>query len=303
MKLNTCMVYYVNDGVIAGKSPATLRNYKYVLGGLTKYLEKEFIPLELGSITIEVLNHFLIEGIKYKKWNKYTVWTYYRGLSAFCEWCIRRKYLSSNPLKEIPTPKLPQMLPKTLNEQEIKLVLRTVAAIPSKFYFFRVRNKAFIAMLLFTGLRKTEILGLRLEEVDLLNGFLTVEHGKGGKRREIPIEQKMLSPILNEYMEHRSRLQKSSDYFFTGTFEGRGERSGKMADSTVYRLFKRISQSCDKRVHAHKLRHTFATQFLEKTGDIYILKDLMGHSKIETTCIYLSTTRRKKVEAMSKMVE
>lgn len=158
-----------------------------------------------------------------------------------------------------------------------------------------------IATFLFTGIRKGELVNLRESDVDLVNGFIQVENGKGGKRREVPIEQHTLKPVLEEYKEHKVRTNKTSEWFFNGTFTNRGENDNKLTVTTVDRLFRLLSTVLNKRIYAHKLRHSFATLLLDKTGDIYTLKELMGHSDIKTTCVYLSTTRRKKVEAISML--
>ena len=125
--------------------------------------------------------------------------------------------------------------------------------------------------------------------------------GKGGKNREIPIEQQSLKPLLVEYLEYRNRLGRLSEWFFNGTFSGRGENDNKLAISTVNRIFYRLSKIIHKRVSAHKLRHSFATLLLERTGDIYTLQQLMGHSSINTTTIYLTATRKKKVNVINQM--
>ena len=301
MDIETCLIYFIDDGILAEKSPATLKGYRYSVNALLHYTKNKFLPQVITSITPDLLSKFFLEGIKIRKWNKYTHWTHYKNLNAFLNWCVKKEKIASNPLQKIPKPKLPVQSPKSLNEDEIKQVLRTVASIPSKYYFPTLRNKAVIAMIVFTGIRKSELINLRESDVNLLDGFITIESGKGNKRREIPIEELTLKPILLDYWEYRNKLNKYSQWFFNGTFSNRGIKDNKLSVSALDAIFKKLSNLCKKRIHAHKLRHSFATLFLDKTDDIYTLQQLMGHSSISTTCIYLSSSRKKKIEAISKL--
>lgn len=301
MNLETSLIYFVNDGILAGKTPATMKGYQYSLNSLVKYTRNQFIPQQVQEIKSEIIIPFFIEGRKIKKWNQYTYWTHYKNLNVYFNWCIKKNYITENPLKDIPKPKMPQQMPKSLTEKEAMQLMRAVASLPTDYSFTKARNKALVATFMFTGIRKNELMNLRVSDVDLENDFIYVEKGKGGKRREIPIEESILKPILLEYHEHRIRLCKDSQWFFNGTFSGRGDNDNKIGISTVDRLLRRLGAICKRNVSAHKLRHTFATLLLDKTGDIYTLKELMGHADIKTTCVYLSSTRRKKVEVISKM--
>lgn len=301
MNIETALINYINDGILGGKSPITLQGYQYSIKSLVQYIKNAFASQELSSLDIKLIETFFVQGVKIKGWNKYTYWTRYKDLNVFFNWCVKKGHIKSNPLEQLPKPKMPQTLPKSLNEKEVILLLKIVSALPYHHYFLRLRNKAIIATLLLTGLRKSELLNLRFNDVDLNNNFILVENGKGGKRREIPIQEEVLKPVLQEYVDYRYKLGKTSDWFFNGTFSNRGKNDNKLSSTTFNQLFWTLSKKLGKRVYAHMLRHTFATLLLEKTGDIYVLKELLGHSNIKTTTIYLSTTRRKKVEVINKL--
>lgn len=301
MNIETALVYYINDGILIGKSNATLRGYKGTLELFIKHLKMAFTGLILSDLSRKELDSFFIEGIKLKNWSSYTRWTRYRDLNAFFNWCLKKEYIKESPMTDYPKPKLPQQLPKSLNEKEAILLLKIVSSTPYRYHFLKLRNKAVIATLLFTGLRRSELLSLKYNDVDLTNGFITVEHGKGNKRREIPIQEEILKPILFDYREYRDKLFSTSEWFFTGILKSRSKNDGQLSGSTFNELFWMLSKKLGKRVYAHMLRHTFATILLDKTGDIYTLKELLGHSDIKTTTIYLSTTRRKKVEVINKL--
>ncbi len=298
--LDILVISYINDGILAGKTPMTINRQRYAIKLLLDYLKLQFLPITTVSVTKESLERFIVYGINIRKWKKITQWTMHQKLSSFFNWCVKKDYLSSNPMLDIPKPKVVSQPPKALNEQEILFVLREVSAIKSKYHFINLRNKAIVATFLFTGLRKSELLNLRYEDVDLNNGFIFVKNGKGGKDREVPIEPSTLMPVLEEYVDYRNMLGRAYTYFFTGSWAGSKENN-RLSVSNLDKLFRYLSEKCKKRIHAHKLRHSFATMLLDRTGDIYTLKELMGHSNISTTCIYLSSTRRKKVEAISTL--
>jgi site-specific recombinase XerC len=300
MDIQTSSIYFINDGILSGKSKTTLQKYHYSVKLLIDYLKLQFLPLEMDSLNAENLQAFILHGITVRKWNKITTWTMHLKLNAYFNWLIKKEYILKNPLDNIPKPKIVKQPPKALNEAEIQGVLRAVAGIKHKYKFIDIRDKAIVATLLMSGLRKSELLDLKYQDVDLNNGFITVEHGKGDKRREIPIEQSILQPVLEEYRSYRDSLGRAKTWFFTGSWSGSNEFN-RLSSSNIEKLFSRLSKVCGRRIHPHKLRHSFATLLLDKTGDVYTLKELMGHSDIATTCIYLSSTRRKKIEAISHL--
>lgn len=297
MDLNTSLISYINDGILAEKSSVTLKNYQYSLNQLFEYIKCKFLPQDTTSLTTDIISQFFIDKVKTGRWSKYTHWTFYRTFRTYFTYLVKKGFISSNPMIGIPKPRIQSGPPKSFNEMEIMKILRTVANMPTGYDFTRIRNKALITLMIYTGIRKTEAINLKLTDVDLNNYYMFIEHGKGDKRREIPLETEMLVPILHEYLDHRNRLYKTSPWFFTGTFSGRGHNHEKMAVTTVDRLFWKLNNLCNlsKRLSPHKLRHSFAVLFLEKTGgDIYTLKEIMGHSNISTTCVYLTATRQKK---------
>lgn len=301
MDLKTTLIGFINDGILGGKSPITLNRYKYCISFFFDYLKKQFLSLDTSSLTSDNLQGFFIYGLKERGWNKVTYVTKYIKLHAYLNWLVKKGIITANPLDGLPKPKMPPRFPKSLNEQEVIELLRATTRLKTNYGFARIRNKAIIATLIFTGLRKSELLNLKCKDVDLVNNFIFVENGKGNKSREVPLEPEILKPILLEYAEYRNRLGRANNYFFNGQWAGVRENN-QMGYTVLDRLFRELTRLMNKRIHAHQLRHTFATTLLEKTeGDIYTLQQLMGHSDISTTTIYLSSTRKRKVSAIASL--
>lgn len=139
--------------------------------------------------------------------------------------------------------------------------------------------------MIFTGIRKTELLNLELCDVDLERRVLAVRRGKGGKDRLLPILPQ-LHEALRPYLEVRNASSHSNSPFF---FIGR-DSNGRIPDVVLRRAIRKLRSKSGIYFAPHMLRHTFATLMLQGGCDVFSLSKLMGHSDIKTTTIYLSAT-------------
>ncbi|MEK7571780.1 MAG: tyrosine-type recombinase/integrase [Patescibacteria group bacterium] len=292
---------FISSQLLAGRSEKTIQNYSHTINQLNDFIDNNEQAKNQGFYSLESIELFFRYGILERNWSKYTIWTKYKNLNPFFKWCEQKRKVNKNPLSEMVKPKMPLQAPKALNESEVNSLIEAVMNFPTQYRFTKLRNIAIIFIILYTGIRRKELLDLRVEDVDMLNGFIRIEHGKGDKYREIPIEQKTLKPALISYLDYRHKLNKTSQWFFNGTFGNHSKDNNKLTASAIDRLFRQLREMLNYKISAHRLRHTFATFLLDNTGDIYTLKELMGHTKISTTCIYLKSTRKKKVEAINSI--
>lgn len=258
-----------------------------------RYFRKRTNANRLEDLTADVFRGFFLDGAIECKWSPDTRHSYYRCLHSFLNWCAKRKYLETNPLAEIDKPKLGKKLPKSISEDEARLVLETILNMRYSYRYEKYRNYAFIATLVFTGLRLSEALNLGTGDVDLQNDIVSVRHGKGNKERIVPIPLKLKSG-LQRYLEERNRLKRECARFFTSL------RDRPLTASGAGKIIKRLKRKTKIDFSAHKLRHTFATLLLQAGCDLFTLSELMGHSDIKTTAIYLSTTVARKKEQIMK---
>lgn len=290
---------FVNSLLLAGRSKKTIQNYAHTINQLNEVINKSD-PANGDSPYSETgIEKFFTYGLVEQNWNKYTVWTKYKNLNPFFKWCQKKGYISSNPLLTLEKPKMPSQPPKALNENEVGRLLNAVENIKYNYVFPKMRNKAIIYLFLYTGIRRKELLDLRMSDIDLENGSIRIEHGKNDKYREIPLEQNILKPILLAYLDYRKKLNKTSQWLFNGTFGNHSNNDNKLTASAIDILFRKLRDVLQFRVTAHRLRHTFATFALDNSGDLYTLKEVMGHEKISTTCLYLHSIRKKKKELIS----
>lgn len=248
----------------------------------------------LEYITEEIAQEYLLNGrIKYK-WKAQTYITHHKNWNVFCKWCVKRKYLTKNPFENIEKPRLEKILPKCLNKNEAELLLQTALHIRYRYTFERYRNYAIVATLLYTGIRRNELLSLKIGDIDFINKTLFINQGKGKKDRIIPINFE-LQRILNRYLQERKRLNRNCFNLFVSL-----KKDSFLTERGLRKIFDKLKRKSSLYFSTHTLRHSFATLMLEGGCDIYTLSKLMGHSDITTTTIYLSVSSQLLAKSIEK---
>ena len=201
------------------------------------------------------------------------------SLKAFYKFLLRTEAIAVNPLAQHKSLKIPKRVEIPFSEAEMQNLLQ-----PEFFEstFEGLRDQLVIEMLYATGMRRAELIHLKLSDVDLHSRMIKVL-GKRNKERYIPLIPGLITTI-EKYMEERSSLPEIRDenYFFL-TAKGK-----KLYETLVYRImqnyFTRISNKVKKSPHV--LRHTFATHLLAKGADLNAVKELLGHSSLASTQVY-----------------
>ena len=201
------------------------------------------------------------------------------ALRAFFRYAENEKVLTSNPAENISLPRRWQRLPKALTSEEIqKLLTPPPHARPSDLCDHAVLELAYAS-----GLRLAELRGVRLEQLHLDSGFITVV-GKGNKERVVPLGRKAVE-ALNRYLQSgRPNLvtrRSPANVFLT-------RRGTPFSAVTLWlRIKKRVRLAgIERNVTPHMLRHSFATHLLENGADLRVIQELLGHATINTTEIY-----------------
>jgi integrase/recombinase XerC len=159
------------------------------------------------------------------------------------------------------------------------------------------RNVALVGLMARAGLRIGEVLGLDVEDVKLngRSGWVVVRQGKGLKERRVPLSSRARE-VLEAYLEARPKEATTSALFITKNWN-------RLTKRPVQRMVKSAARRAgiEQDVTPHALRHTFATRFLEKGGDLATLRDILGHTNLSTTSRYLHSTARKMQEMVEKL--
>jgi len=249
---------------LSGKSKSTLTNYGRCLA--TMALHFGCSPLELDEEQVLDYLHYLKTQSKTpsSSYFKHTVY----GLSfAYKVMGIDRKGIS------LPSLKFPKKLPVVLSKNEVRLLLKTPQLL---------KHRIVLAMLYGCGLRRFELLNIKLQDVDLDRKMLHVREGKGRKDRYVPIGYH-LARGLETYLN----VERPYVWLFNGK-DNTGQLQ-RFSETGVQWVVKEAAKRAGikKHVTSHVLRHTYATHLLEMGLDIMTLKDLLGHSDIKTTLVYL----------------
>ncbi|MBU3004504.1 site-specific tyrosine recombinase XerD [Paraglaciecola arctica] len=213
------------------------------------------------------------------------------SLRSLCQYMLRQKIRSDDPLSLLQNPKLPQSLPKTLTESEVIDLLNA----PNTEDPIQLRDKAMLEVLYATGLRVTELISLRLDQLSIQQGVVRVT-GKGNKERLVPLGEEAIDWVARFLKQGRGAILKSeSDIVFPS------KRGVAMTRQTFWYRIKIYSQMANiqTELSPHTLRHAFATHLLNHGADLRVVQMLLGHSDLSTTQIYthVATERLQKLVA------
>ena len=239
--------------------------------------------LAVESVTLETYQGWLraaLLGRKEGKQQPKTILTRLLDVRNFFRWCIKENLILINPAADWDLGnRKPQSLPDCLTEKEVILLLET----PDIKTILGLRDKAVLETLYSTGIRRQELAGLNLKDIDTDQGIIRVTRGKGGKNRLVPIGIKA-TQWIEEY-KNRSRIhlinQKTKALFLGFN----GNRLGGMGVAGAVQKAKE-KVGIHKWGAAHLLRHSCATHMLKNGADLRVIQEILGHSEIDTTLIY-----------------
>ncbi|MBA4717535.1 MAG: tyrosine recombinase [Verrucomicrobiales bacterium] len=233
---------------------------------------------QLDSITTDDLSEYLSkrkkEGLAASSIRQNVV-----SLKIFFRFLCNNKILSEDIAEGLFSPKPEQLLPKTINQKDVKQLLESIETSDP----LGMRDRALIELLYSSGLRLGEIMEALLENLYLEEGHIRVT-GKGNKTRIVPIGKKALEEINNYLDKGRKKLvnSKSTSHIFLSI------RGKKLSPSRIWQIVKERSKRADIKspIHPHQLRHSFATHLLSGGADLRIIQELLGHADISTTQTY-----------------
>ena len=271
-----------------GLADNTLASYRRDLEGLSRWLAKQGSSLD--RCTRESLYRYLAERSARggRRGTGYTARSNARLLSTLRH--FYRSRLRDGAIKEDPTllldaPKLPRSLPKALSEANVEALI----AAPDVSRPLGLRDRAMFELIYATGLRVSELIGIRTEQLNLRQGVVRVT-GKGGKERLVPLGEQAQDWIERYYAESRPALLRGAEVDEVFVSNRRAAMTRQMFWFTVKR-YASLAGIDAKRISPHVLRHCFATHLLNHGADLRALQMLLGHSSLSTTQIYTFVAR------------
>jgi integrase/recombinase XerD len=208
------------------------------------------------------------------------------SLKRFYQFALRAGRIGADPTLNLDTPKKPERFPRTLSESDVESLL----AQPDTQTPLGQRDRTMLEVLYASGLRVSELVGLKIAEVSLDSGVVRIM-GKGSKERLVPLGEEAVSWLTRFLREARPVLLagRTSDYVFVTA------RAGPMTRQAFWHLIKRRAAQAipGKGLSPHTLRHAFATHLLNHGADLRVVQLLLGHADISTTQIYTHVARER----------
>ncbi|MDP2903598.1 MAG: site-specific tyrosine recombinase XerD [Methylovulum sp.] len=270
-----------------GLSENTLSAYRSDLRIFAKWLAgKPLLDVDNGQLS------FFLAFLYKKGISNRTSARMLSSLRRFYGYYIRENRITADPTALIDSPYIGRPLPTSLSENDVDLLL----AAPEVAHALGLRDKAMLEMLYATGLRVSELVGLKFEHISFRQGVVRVT-GKGGKDRLVPVGEEAMS-WLDTYMGQARKAilgeRQCNTLFVTN-------RAAGMTRQAFWHLIKRYAKKAGigKELSPHTLRHAFATHLLNHGADLRVVQLLLGHSDLSTTQIYthVATARLKDLHA------
>ena len=259
-------------------SAHTITNYLVDLKAFAQFIRDK----DVTTIDHLLLRKFLAE-MRAKNYSKRTIARKLASLRSFFRFMYREGHIKTNPITAISTPKLDKKLPVVLDEGAVAKLL----GCQSSDDVFGLRDKALLETIYSAGIRVSELVGLNINNVDLIGEVIKVL-GKGSKERMVPIGGPAVSAI-RKYMDKRDDL-KVKEGHKAAIFLGKN--GTRLRDRSVRRILNKYISLCSVAEHIspHSLRHSFATHLLNRGADLRSVQELLGHANLSTTQIYTHVT-------------
>jgi tyrosine recombinase XerC len=285
---NHLRLYLGYLAVERGYSPHTISAYQNDLNQFVDFLRQQGID-SFDRVTKNILRSFLAHSLN-KGLGKKSIARRVASIRSLFKYLHRQRVVHRNPALTLLSPRVERRLPTFLDEQ----TMRNVVEAPDVTLPHGKRDAAILELLYSTGMRRSELIGLRISDVDFTRKTLKVQ-GKGSKQRIVPVGSTALQ-ALRKYLEEERRWSSPADPHAPLFVTSRGERLYPVAvNRIVYKHLARVSEVEKKSPHV--IRHSFATHLLNRGADLAAVRELLGHESLSTTQIYthVSTERMKKV--------
>ncbi len=275
-----CDALWLEDGLAKQTLDSYRSDLKRLAGWLSEHQHEALLDVREATLT-----GFIAHLARHTRASSQA--RYLATLRRFYRWQIARGRLAIDPTLKLANPGRPSRLPKVMSEKQVE----TLLAVPDVNTPLGLRDRAMLETLYATGLRVSELVGLKLHEISLADGVVRA-FGKGSKERLVPLGQLAIEWIQRYLDEARADIlhgQQSDTLFVTA-------RGAGMTRQAFWQLIKRyalIAGIDPAPLSPHVLRHAFATHLLNHGADLRVVQLLLGHADISTTQIYTHVARER----------
>lgn len=250
-------------------SDKTVSSYNNDITLFIKYLDDNRIV----EIDKKIIRHFFL-SLKNKKLANRTIGRYYSSLNSYFKYLLEHEIIEQNYLEYIDYPKYTKKVPEHIYDSNVNELYNVSITDNSN---LDLRNKLILNLLLDTGVRVSELVNIKLKDIDINERTILV-FGKGKKERYVFFTKRTLK-LLNEWNSVIKRI--SDEEYLLVNYKGE-----KLSTRSVQNIIKRIGEKIGLDIHPHMLRHTFATDLLNRGADIRMIQEILGHESLNTTQIY-----------------
>jgi integrase/recombinase XerD len=296
--IETLIEAYIQDHIGGNSSAKTLEWHRTALGLMHLFLKEELDITHIDEVEADDISAWFAHmrsspAATGKVRSDRTIQTYARSARAFFHWLVRRGILEHTPFERVVFPKVGRPLIQTITTEEFEKLL-LVCSPPNETGPFAqraaVRNRAILWLLYDTGIRVSELINLRVDDLDRKHGVVTVL-GKGAKERRVALGQNCLRNLAYYLDKHRPGEEELAEWGSAGENHlFLSETRQALTKNGMEMLFKRLKKRAGiqgKRVSPHIFRHTFAMNYLIKSNDPFSLQELLGHEDLTTVLNYI----------------
>ena len=279
-----CDALWLEDGLSKNTLEAYGRDLKLLAGWLQKSAKKSLLEAKDVDLYGFFASRHATAGANHRASSDARMLS---TLKRFYQYCLRERRVLADPTLKLDAPKRVPRFPKTLTETDVEALL----AAPDIKTPLGLRDRAMVEVLYASGLRVSELVGMKTFEANLDAGVVRIM-GKGSKERIVPLGEEAVDWVKRYLADSRPRLLKkkaSSNALFVT------ERGGGMTRQAFWHIIKRHGASAvpGKALSPHVLRHAFATHLINHGADLRVVQMLLGHADISTTQIYTHVARER----------
>ena len=290
---NDLLAQYRMSLEAANRSPRTIEWYLEILRRFFGFLEQSGYSTTIADIGRKDVRAYIKylqgaprwphrpnNGKDLGKLSPHSVQGHVRAIKAFLGWLVDDGYIESNPLAKFSLPKVPQYVIKTLTLEHIKLLLSAIDKTTSLGFMYY----CIILILLDAGMRISELVNIKMTDLDIQLGLVTIL-GKGQKQRVVPLTRFTVRELLRYIQNFRKNYGfVESPYLFPDN------NGGHISTNSIQQYLRRLAEKAglkDVKVTPHVFRHTFGTNAAARDANAFMIKDMMGHSSLQTTMKYI----------------
>lgn len=247
----------------------------------------------------ETIEQYITE--LHKKYKQKTIKRKIASIKAFYSYLEEEELVEQNPFRKIKvkfkeTIILPRIIPREEIEQLLNYIYASISSLSGIQYKHTLRDASVIEVFFATGARVYEISNIRAENINLNSGLIRIM-GKGRKERYIQISNTAVLDILRKYYEENEPEIKKSGYFFINN------RGNRYTEQSIRLMLKKytLKAGIQRKITPHMFRHSLATYLIEEGVDVSCVQQILGHSSIKTTQIYIHVAAKKQADILREL--